>query len=104
MYDLKSFSMCMNTLHSLGSSLSAVYDIIVIFTFLCSLHLICIGSSVVESKRGVGAEFVSWLAEHEKHYSSEEELYKRQEIFYDNLRHIESLNQQYKARYAVYST
>jgi hypothetical protein len=55
--------------------------------------LVCDGS-----KRGTGAEFASWLAEHEKSYSSTMELQEREKIFYDNIQRIDNLNQQYKAR------
>ena len=58
-----------------------------------SFQLVCVGS-----KHGIGAEFASWLSEHEKSYSSPEELHKREEIFYNNVQHIYNLNQHYKAR------
>lgn len=64
------------------------------FTILYSFQLVYVGSK----RGGVGAEFASWLAEHEKSYSSIKELQKREKIFYDNIQHIYNLNQQYKAR------
>ena len=59
----------------------------------CSLT---IGSA--DPQHSIKPEFATWLAEHEKSYSSLKELQKREDIFFSNVKRIHSLNQEYRTR------